>query len=70
MQSTQLNRTHCRRVLHCTMESHPSRDEELENVVDELQDGVTEERRERNVPGNVSERQQTPMAGSEQEPPD
>lgn len=53
------------------MESHPSRDEELKDVVDELQDGVIEERREQNVPGNVAERQQQARTEvSEQEPPD
>ncbi|MCV7098277.1 hypothetical protein [Mycobacterium kubicae] len=55
------------------MESHPSRDEELEDVVDSLESGVTEERRDQGVPGNVSEREQAPRLGSEaaeKEPPD
>ena len=52
------------------MDSHPSRDDDLEEVVDELQKNVIDERREENVPGNVTEREQTPVIGSEQEPPD
>jgi hypothetical protein len=52
------------------MDSHPSRDDDLKEVVDELQKNVTDERREQNVPGNATEREQTPAKGSEQEPPD
>jgi hypothetical protein len=53
------------------MDSHPSRDDDLEAVVDELQKNVTDERREENVPGNATEREQTPpKGGSEPEPPD
>lgn len=53
-----------------SMESHPSRDDDLENVVDELQRSVTDERRDADVPGNEKEREQAPVKGSEQEPPD
>jgi hypothetical protein len=52
------------------MDSHPSRDDDLQEVVDELQKNVTDERRENNVPGNASEREEAPVKGSEQEPPD
>lgn len=52
------------------MESHPSRDDDLENVVDELQQNVIDERRDEQVPGNATERAQAPAKGSEQEPPD
>jgi hypothetical protein len=52
------------------MDSHPSRDDDLKEVVDELQKNVTDERREANVPGNATEREQTAAKGSEQEPPD
>jgi hypothetical protein len=52
------------------MDSHPSRDDDLQEVVDELQKNVTDERRENNVPGNATEREQAPVKGSEQEPPD
>jgi hypothetical protein len=52
------------------MDSHPSRDDDLKDVVDELQKNVTDERRENNVPGNATEREQAPVKGPEQEPPD
>lgn len=52
------------------MESHPSRDDDLENVVDELQKSVAEERKDDDVPGNAAEREEAPVKGSEQEPPD
>ena len=52
------------------VEPHPSRDEELENAVDELQEGVTEERRAQGVPGNASEREKTPKKSEVDEPPD
>jgi hypothetical protein len=52
------------------MDSHPSRDDDLKEVVDELQKNVTDERRENNVPGNATEREQAPVKGPEQEPPD
>jgi hypothetical protein len=52
------------------MESNPGRDEKLEHVVDQLENDVTEERRAQGLPGNASEREQTPTEGSEEEPPD
>ncbi|WP_155763958.1 hypothetical protein [Mycobacterium asiaticum] len=54
------------------MDSLPSRDDDLEEVVDEMQNNVTEERREQNVPGNASEREQATVEDPEpeQEPPD
>ncbi len=56
------------------MEPQPSRglrrDEDLEDVVDELQQNVTDERRDQQVPGNATEREEAPVQGSEQEPPD
>ena len=56
---------------YCMVEPHPSRDEELENAVDELQEGVTEERRGQGVPGNASDRERMPPKKSEDdEPPD
>jgi hypothetical protein len=50
--------------------SPPSRDHELRDIVDELQHDVTEEHRAEGVPGNASDREDTPKAGSEDEPPD
>jgi hypothetical protein len=50
------------------MDSHPSRDDDLKEVVDQLQQAVTDERRDENVPGNASEREQAPVKGSEQDP--
>jgi hypothetical protein len=52
------------------MENHPSRDRDLEDVVDELEDDVTNERQAQNLPGNLSERGRTPGSGSNDEPPD
>lgn len=39
-------------------------------MVDELQQNVTDERRDKDVPGNATEREQAPVQGSEDEPPD
>jgi hypothetical protein len=39
-------------------------------VVDELQQNVTDERREQDVPGNATERAEASVHGSEDEPPD
>ena len=42
-------------------------------MVDELQQNVTEERREQDMPGNATEREEAAVQGSEQseeEPPD
>lgn len=56
------------------MEPEPGRglrrDEDLEDVVDELQQHVTDERRDQQVPGNATEREQARVQGSEDEPPD
>ena len=52
------------------MQSNPSRDQELEDVVDRLEDGVTEERQAQGLPGNIAEREQTPAKEPEVEPPD
>ncbi|WP_172831900.1 hypothetical protein [Mycobacterium asiaticum] len=54
------------------MDSLPSRDDDLEEVVDQMQKNVTDERREENVPGNATEREQAPVRDPEpqQEPPD
>lgn len=58
------------------MDPQPSsglrRDEDLEEVVDELQQRVTDERRDQDVPGNATEREESPVLGSEgsEEPPD
>ncbi len=62
------------RVSPSTMDPQPSRglrrDQDLEDVVDELQQNVTDERREQDAPGNATEREQAPVHGSEDEPPD
>ncbi|WP_205875249.1 hypothetical protein [Mycobacterium camsae] len=56
------------------MDSQPSRglrrDQDLEDVVDELQQNVTDERRDQAVPGNATEREQAPTRGAQDEPPD
>lgn len=56
------------------MEPQPSRglrrDQDLEDVVDELQENVTDERRDQQVPGNAAEREDAPVQGSKDEPPD
>ncbi|WP_172831589.1 hypothetical protein [Mycobacterium asiaticum] len=52
------------------MDSHPDRDKDLADVVDNLQEAVTEERRDDDVPGNADEREQAPVEGSTHEPPD
>jgi len=59
------------------MEPQPSRglrrDQDLEDVVDELQRNVTDERRAQDVPGNATEREEAPVqgtAGELDEPPD
>lgn len=62
------------RVPTSTMDPQPSRglrrDQDLEEVVDELQQNVTDERREQDVPGNATEREEAPTLGSGDEPPD
>ncbi len=56
------------------MESQPARglrrDEDLEEVVDELERNVTDEREDQQVPGSAKERDETPLQGSADEPPD
>lgn len=56
------------------MEPQPSRglrrDQDLEEVVDELGQNVADERRDRQVPGNAAEREEAPVQGSDVEPPD
>lgn len=56
------------------MELQPSRglrrDEDLEDVVDELQQNVVDERRDQQVPGNATEREDAPVRGPQDEPPD
>jgi hypothetical protein len=52
------------------MESNPGRDQKLEDVVDQLENAVTEERRAQGLPGNASEREQTTAEGAKEEPPD
>jgi hypothetical protein len=50
--------------------SPPTRDDQLEDIVDELQHDVTKERRAEGVAGNAGDRENAPTAGSEDEPPD
>lgn len=55
---------------------HPSRTQSLEEVVDELEEAVTDEHGTDELPGNVEEREKTQLQNSEQsqeaeqEPPD
>ena len=46
------------------MDSHPDRDDDLADVVDELEDNVT------NESDGVPDQKQPSTAGAEQEPPD
>jgi hypothetical protein len=46
----------------------PDRDEELEQIVDELDDRVMGEREAEDVPGKPSEREKEPVEGSPDEP--
>lgn len=46
----------------------PDRDEELEQIVDELDESVMGEREAGDVPGNPSEREHEPREGSPDEP--
>lgn len=46
------------------------RSEELENIVDRLEEKVADDREAEDVPGKPSEREDAPVGGSEQEPPD
>ena len=47
-----------------------SRSNELENIVDELDEKVADEREAEGVPGNASDRENAPTRVSENEPPD
>ena len=46
------------------------RAQELENIVDELEEKVTEESEAEGVPGKRSDREQAAVRGSANEPPD
>ena len=48
--------------------AQPDRDQELEQIVDELDENVTGEREAKDVPGKPSEREQEPKEGSAEEP--
>ena len=50
--------------------SRQGRDDELENIVDELDQRVTDERAAQGLPGNARDRESTPTKGSQDEPPD
>ncbi|BBY37211.1 hypothetical protein MMAN_13450 [Mycobacterium mantenii] len=47
-----------------------SRAQELEHIVDQLEEKVTEESEAEGVPGNRSDREQADVRGSANEPPD
>ncbi|WP_197502938.1 MULTISPECIES: hypothetical protein [unclassified Mycobacterium] len=47
-----------------------SRAQQLENIVDELEEKVADDREAADVPGKPSERENTATRGSENEPPD
>ncbi|CAM3158191.1 hypothetical protein MYCO108962_02815 [Mycobacterium colombiense] len=47
-----------------------SRAQELENIVDQLEEKVTEESEAEGVPGNRSDREQAAVRGTTSEPPD
>jgi hypothetical protein len=51
-----------------TESAGPSRDQKLEQIVDELDENVTEEREAEDVPGKPSERAQEQREGSSEEP--
>jgi hypothetical protein len=55
---------------NCVAEPHRSRDEELADTVEELEDHVTRERESQGLSGNAKERENTPKVGSPDEPPD
>ncbi|MBV9514234.1 MAG: hypothetical protein JO280_09375 [Mycobacteriaceae bacterium] len=46
----------------------PNRDQELEQIVDEIDENVMGEREAQGVPGKPSERDQQPKQGSSDEP--
>lgn len=47
-----------------------SRAQELENIVDQLEEKVTEESEAEGVPGNRGDREQAAARGTTSEPPD
>jgi hypothetical protein len=47
-----------------------SRAQELENIVDQLEEKVTEESEAEGVPGNRTDREQAAVRGAANEPPD
>ena len=51
-----------------TESTQPSRDQELEKIVDDLDENVIGEREANDVPGKPSERAQEPQEGSADEP--
>ncbi len=51
-----------------TESTQPSRDQELEQIVDKLDENVAVEREAQDVPGKPSERQQERREGSADEP--
>ena len=53
-----------------TESTQPSRDQELEKLVDDLDENVMGEREAKDVPGKPSERAQEPQRGSAEEPTD
>lgn len=50
--------------------AQPSRDQELEKLVDDLDENVMGEREAKDVPGKPSERDKKPPQGSADEPTD
>lgn len=44
--------------------------QQLENIVDQLEEKVADDREAEDVPGKPSDREEAPVRGSEQEPPD
>lgn len=48
----------------------PTRAQDLENIVDELDEKVAREREAEGVPGRRSDRESATRRGSENEPPD
>ncbi|MFZ0832121.1 MAG: hypothetical protein WAM92_03350 [Mycobacterium sp.] len=51
-----------------TESTQPSRDQELEKIVDDLDENVMGEREAMDVPGKPSERAKEPREGSAEEP--
>ncbi len=47
-----------------------SRAQELENIVDQLEEKVTEESEAEGIPGNRTDREQAAVRGAANEPPD